>query len=91
MVTSDFLVNEVHAQGYLSPLSKQVTKAFHVAVHHVAIDFQIAFHPPMGVSRVSRVSQERGERGECGAAICIPAMRMQPLVEITATDPYLIS
>ena len=39
-VTSDFFVNELHAECYLPPLSKKGTKALYAAVHHLPIDPQ---------------------------------------------------
>jgi hypothetical protein len=40
-VTRDFLEDELHAEGYLPPLTKQATEAFHVAVHHLPIDLRV--------------------------------------------------
>jgi hypothetical protein len=39
--TRYFLVNKLHAKGYLPPLAEQGTKAFHVAVHQLPIDLQV--------------------------------------------------
>lgn len=36
-LVANFFVNKLHAEGYLRP--KQGTKAFHVAAHHLPIDF----------------------------------------------------
>src|SRR6266487_3013048 len=39
--TSNFLVNKLHAKGYLPPLAKQVTKTFQVLINQLPIDLQL--------------------------------------------------
>jgi hypothetical protein len=40
-ITSNFLVNKLHAEGYLPPLAEQVTQTFQVLVDQLPIDLQL--------------------------------------------------
>jgi hypothetical protein len=40
-ITSNFLVNKLHAEGYLPPLAKQVTETFQVLVNQLPINLQL--------------------------------------------------